>query len=126
VGFIVDDVEPGSVAAFLGCKCGDWVETVNEGNVVSLAEAIPRLDGARQVEKLAGTPVDGPDAYIAALLKAIDGAEVSFEVSRRRKTFGHVHQQVWDGDLNASVPGRWSAGRLHLTLRSPEPRTRPR
>jgi hypothetical protein len=54
VGFIVDDVEPGSVAAFLGCKCGDWVETVNEGNVVSLAEAIPRLDGARQVEKLAG------------------------------------------------------------------------
>lgn len=78
------------------------------------------------IQRVNGTPVDGPDAYCAALLKAIDGAEVSFEVSRRRKSFGHVHQQVWDGDLNASVLGRWSAGRLHLALRSPEPCIRPR
>jgi hypothetical protein len=215
VGFILDDVEPGSVAASLGFQPGDRVETVNEGTVVSLAEAldlvrsglgrghrarvyllrdgrptvlryeatdaaelaeaIPRLDGARQVEKLAGpgpdmwrvwpsalaepclpgaewparklmaprssawstrssvwleipgpgqlferlgfaeyqfiqrvndTPVDGPDAYCAALLKAIDGAELSFEVSRRRKTFEHVYQLAWDDDLNASVLGR--------------------
>jgi hypothetical protein len=68
------------------------------------------------IQRVNGTPVDGPDAYCAALLKAIDGAEVSFEVSRRRKTFEHVHQQVWDDDLNASVLGRRSAGCLHLTL----------
>lgn len=55
------------------------------------------------------TPVDGPDAYCAALLKAIDGAEVSFEVSRRRKTFEHVHQLAWDDDLDASVLGRRSS-----------------
>jgi hypothetical protein len=45
------------VTAHLGFQSGDRVETVNEGNVVSLAEG---LDGARQVEKLAGP---GPDTW---------------------------------------------------------------
>lgn len=100
VGFVLDDVKPGSLAAFLGFQSGDRIETVNEGIVVSLAEgldlvrselgrgrlarvhllrdgrptvpryevtgaaeraeAIPRLDGAHQVEKLAGP---GPDTW---------------------------------------------------------------